>query len=57
MRLGDPLPPDPRHREVFAIAASTGVVVTASLADANLRIWQPLSNFFLWYRWGPPRSG
>jgi hypothetical protein len=43
VRLGDPLPPDPRHREVFAIAASAGFVVTASLADANLRIWQPLS--------------
>jgi hypothetical protein len=46
VRLGDPLPPDPRHREVFAIAASAGFVVTASLADANLRIWQPLSNIF-----------
>jgi hypothetical protein len=46
VRLGDPLPPDPRHREVFAIAASAGFVVTASLADTNLRIWQPLSNFF-----------
>ena len=44
MAVGDPLPPDPRHREVFAIAASAGFVVTASLADANLRIWQPLSN-------------
>ncbi|KRR15916.1 hypothetical protein CQ14_29050 [Bradyrhizobium lablabi] len=43
VRLGDPLPPDPRHREVFAIAASAGFVVTASRADANLRIWQPLS--------------
>ena len=41
-----PLPPDPRHREVFAIAASAGFVVTASLADANLRIRQPLSNIF-----------
>jgi hypothetical protein len=46
VRLGDPLPPDPGHREVFAIAASAGVVVTASLADSNLRIWQPLSNIF-----------
>ena len=46
VRLGDPLPPDPRHREVFAIAASAGFVVTASLADANLKIWQPLSNIF-----------
>jgi hypothetical protein len=44
VRLRDPLPPDPQHREVFAIAASAGFVVTASLADANLRIWQPLSN-------------
>jgi hypothetical protein len=44
VRLGDPLPPDPRHREVFAIAASAGFIVTASLADANLRIWQPSSN-------------
>jgi hypothetical protein len=44
VRLGDPLSPDPRHREVFAIAASAGFVVTASLADANLRIWQPLSS-------------
>jgi hypothetical protein len=44
VRLGDPLPPDPRHREVFAIAASAGFVVTASLADANLRIWHPLSS-------------
>jgi len=44
VRLGDPLPPDPQHRDVFAIAASAGFVVTASLADANLRIWQPLSN-------------
>ena len=51
VRLGDPLPPDPRHREVFAIAASAGFVVTASLADANLRIWEPLSNIFLWYPW------
>ena len=44
VRLCDPLPPDPQHREVFAIAASGGFVVTASLADANLRIWQPLFN-------------
>jgi hypothetical protein len=44
VRLGDPLLPDPAHRDVFAIAASAGFVVTASLADANLRIWQPLSN-------------
>jgi hypothetical protein len=44
VRLGDPLSPDPQHREVFAIAASAGFVVTASLADANLRIWQPLSS-------------
>jgi hypothetical protein len=57
VRLGDPLPPDPRHREVFATAASARFVVTASLADTNLRIWQPLSNFFFWYHWSPPRSG
>ena len=43
IRLTDPLPPDPRHRDVFAVTASDGLVVTASRADANLRIWEPFS--------------
>lgn len=41
VRLADPLPPDPGHREVFAVTASHGFVVTASRADASLRIWHP----------------
>src|SRR5262249_37338069 len=43
VRLSDPLPPDPAHYEVVAVAASTGLVVTAGRASRNLRIWQPLS--------------
>jgi WD40 repeat protein len=48
VRLSDPLPPDPAHREVTAIAVlplpGDGItVVTASRADSNLRAWQPLS--------------
>jgi hypothetical protein len=43
VRLSDPLPPDPAHYDVVAIAASAGLVVTAGRASRNLRIWQPLS--------------
>jgi WD40 repeat protein len=48
VRLGDPLPPDPAHREVTAIAVLRGpgdgiTVLTASRADSNLRAWQPLN--------------
>lgn len=47
VRLSDPLPPDPAHREVTGIAVLPGpgdgiAVVTASRADRNLRIWEPL---------------
>jgi WD40 repeat protein len=47
VRLSDPLPPDPAHREVTGIAVLPGTgdgiaVVTASRADRNLRIWEPL---------------
>jgi hypothetical protein len=47
-RLSDPLPPDPAHRDVTAIAALPGpgdgiTVVTASHADSSLRAWQPAS--------------
>jgi hypothetical protein len=47
VRLSDPLPPDPAHREVVGItvlpAADAGIsVATASRADRNLRIWEPL---------------
>jgi hypothetical protein len=46
IRLSDPLPPDPAHREVTGIAVLPGTgdgitVVTASRADCNLRIWEP----------------
>ena len=46
IRLSDPLPPDPAHREVTGIAVLPGAgngitVVTASRADCNLRIWEP----------------
>ena len=46
IRLSDPLPPDPAHREVTGIAVLPGTgdgiaVVTASHADGNLRIWDP----------------
>src|SRR5262245_64836249 len=43
VRLSDPLPPEPGHYDVVAIAASAGLVVTAGRASRNLRIWQPLS--------------
>ena len=43
VRLSDPLPPDPAHYDVVAVAASAGLVVTAGRASRNLRIWQPLS--------------
>ena len=43
VRLNDPLPPDPGHRDVFAVTASDGLVVTAGRADANLRIWDPFN--------------
>jgi hypothetical protein len=43
VRLSDPLPPDPAHNDVVAVAASAGLVVTAGRASRNLRIWQPLS--------------
>lgn len=47
VRLSDPLPPDPAHREVVGItvlpAADAGIAVaTASRADRSLRIWEPL---------------
>ncbi|MER5334124.1 hypothetical protein [Micromonospora sp. NPDC002717] len=47
VRLGDPLPPDLAHRDVVGIvalpAAGDGIaVVTASRADRNLRVWEPL---------------
>jgi hypothetical protein len=47
VRLSDPLLPDPAHREVIGIAvlpaAGGGIAVaTASQADRNLRIWEPL---------------
>ena len=46
VRLSDPLPPDPAHREVVGItvlpAADAGIAVaTVSRADRNLRIWEP----------------
>jgi len=48
VRLGDPLPPDPAHRDITAIAALPGpgdgiTVVTASHADSSLRAWLPAS--------------
>jgi WD40 repeat protein len=43
VRLSDPLPPDPTHYDVVAVAASAGLVVTAGRASRNLRIWQPSS--------------
>ena len=43
VRLSDPLPPDPAHYDVVAVATSAGLVVTAGRASRNLRIWQPLS--------------
>jgi hypothetical protein len=43
VRLSDPLPPDPAHYDVVAVAASLGLVVTAGRASRNLRIWQPMS--------------
>jgi hypothetical protein len=47
VRLGDPLPPDPAHREIVGIVALTtagdGIaVVTASRADRSLRVWEPM---------------
>jgi WD40 repeat protein len=47
VRLNDPLPPDPAHRDVVGIvalpAAGDGIaVVTASREDRNLRVWEPL---------------
>ena len=47
VRLSDPLPPDPAHREVNGVAVLPGTgngitVVTASRVDSNLRIWEPL---------------
>jgi hypothetical protein len=47
VRLSDPLPPDPAHREVVAVAVLSGpgdgiTVVTASHADSSLRAWQPV---------------
>jgi hypothetical protein len=43
VRLSDPLPPDPAHYDVVAVAASARLVVTAGRASRNLRIWQPSS--------------
>jgi hypothetical protein len=47
IRLSDPLSADPAHREVIGIAVLPGTgdgitVVTASRADCNLRVWEPL---------------
>ncbi|MEV4517656.1 hypothetical protein AB0K00_52950 [Dactylosporangium sp. NPDC049525] len=45
VRLADPLPPDPGHRDVVAVAAlpwDGGIlVVTAGRADCGLRVWAP----------------
>jgi hypothetical protein len=41
VRLGDPLPPDPAHDDVVGIATVGGLVVTASAANRNLRLWRP----------------
>jgi hypothetical protein len=43
VRRSDPLPPDPAHYDVVAIAASAGFAATAGRASRNLRIWQPSS--------------
>jgi hypothetical protein len=43
LKVPDPLPPDPAHSDVVAVAASAGLVVTAGRASRNLRIWQPSS--------------
>jgi hypothetical protein len=46
VRLTDPLPPDPQHRDVIGIAALPFerriAVVTVSRADRTLRIWDPV---------------
>jgi len=47
IRLGDPLPPDPAHREVAGMVAWPDqdgdiTVATASRTDRNLRLWHPL---------------
>ncbi|MEV4756252.1 WD40 repeat domain-containing protein [Micromonospora sp. NPDC049559] len=46
VRLGDPLPADPAHADVRAVAALARpggglVVATVSGADRNLRLWEP----------------
>ena len=46
IRVSDPLPRDPAHREVTGTVVLPGAgdgitVVTASRADSNLRIWEP----------------
>jgi len=47
VRLGDPLPPDDKHREVIAIESIPWgdegfLVATASRVDSNLRLWDPV---------------
>jgi WD40 repeat protein len=46
IRLNDPLPPDPNHRDVVGITAMPTeadefTVVTASHTNRNLRLWRP----------------
>jgi hypothetical protein len=55
--MRDPLPPDPAHYDVVAIAASAGLVVTAGRASRNLRIWQPLLGKVSLVRLVSPPSG
>ena len=55
IRLSDPLPRDPAHREVTGTAVLPGAgdgitVVTASRADSNLRIWDPRAAVSLFCR-------
>ena len=47
VRLWEPLPPDPAHRDVVGIVALPDgdddiTVVTASRVDRNLRVWKPV---------------
>jgi hypothetical protein len=57
VRLSDPLPPDPAHYDVVAVAASVGLVVTAGARAAICGSGGLCRAKFSWCRWRSPPSG
>ena len=57
VRLSDPLPPDPAHYDVVAVAASAELVVTAGGRPAICGSGSLRRARLPWYRWHSPPIG